>query len=793
MLSLILIIVVIVVVVMLSRKEREAREKLDYYSLSYRQGYWDGVRAAEQGVSSTNSDGSLAQAVMPPSDLNGQPLAPPVAPSAHRKDNHLTVNIALYVASLLLVGGISLFVRLFMPGSEAAFIWALVTAMAYYGFGFLLYQSMPILKPVAIAFVGTALAAMPYAGYLLHQSFISDASVCWLVASLVCLVAYFYAAVRLHSEIIGYAMIVILVSSADSLVSTLGASILWFIVAVMVVGAAITFISLAWPKWLPEVFRRPFIATQHVLVPFAVVWSLLLWSQLGATEYAIVFAVATLYYGAAALQSKVGSMRRTWLWALARTTLTIAAGFLTFEVTSSMYAVGAILAAIGIVQAIVSALHVPPRVRVKNQHEFWLWGGLALVVLASFMSVGAVGWAAEVTVELAGVVLIAAAIAWHVRRSEFLSFSVYGLTLLPLIGGYYLWHSVITDWEIVITYAVLTLLMPVLRWRFVRLTDQVNLGLVYVAQVAFSCMAVLMGLITNTPDNHWWLTVAFMVVTLAAYTSTWIEKRHVAAIVANSLAVVMLFSLAYSLHLTGYRTLFFTAAISFVGFYGSYLVLRYKMDEAKNYRTMWGSAMVAGVGLSLIGMFTEDRLLAAGFGLIFLVAGGALAYYDYEHRRMRFADIGLIVITVGLQRLLVSAVPGITTLLYSHWWAAVAFALAYLHSKYGDRSQDTELAKLYRVAALVVITLYGLWYAVAHGAEEWARIIFLLEHVVLVAYGLVRNSKLYTIWGAVGVTIAVLVMLPGFAFLLLPLLGLGIIAVVVLVIARNNTPPTLPK
>lgn len=784
MLSFILIVAVIILSVLLARKGQGTAEKLDYTSISYRQGYWDGVRASEQGASSTKNA---------PEQIATNVAVPAVASAVIHKspaDNHVTVNISLYVASLLLVGGISLFVRLFMPGSGAAFFWALATVAAYYGFGFMLYRSMPILKPVSIAFVGTALAAMPYVGYLLHQAFIPDANMAWLMTSIICLLAYFYAAIRLQSEIIGYALIVVLISTANSFAGVLGAGILWFVVAVMAVGAAITFVAAANPRWLPQVFKRPFIVTQHVIVPLAVAWALMLWSELGAMEYAVTFAVATLYYGAAALQSTQASMRRTWLWALARGTITVAIGCLVYLVTDQMYMVGIAMAVVGALQVVLSVLNLPVGRRIVNQHEVWAWGGFGLMVFGSWM-IGGDGWAERMVIILASLLVVAAVVAWYLRRSSFLGFLVYAATLLPYIICYHLLDAT-PAWVSVVAYMVLLLSVPLGRWRVARRNTQpVELGLVYAAQAAFSVMLVCVGGAADQSVQHHWVALSWVVVALVAYLMVYLGKRVWALIVANALAIIALFTVAYALHLTGMRSLFFVTAIGFVGFFAAYMVLRLRNRGTTLHFTLWLSAIIVALLFSIIGMFDGSKALAYAFGLLLVVAGAVMAYDDYENRRLRFADIGFVAVTLGLQRMLYVTAPEISSLLYSHWWAALGFTLAYMHAKYGVSSQSAGVTRLYKVVGLIVITLYGLIYTGAHGAESWAKAVFLAEHALIVVYGLVRNSRLFTIWGAVGVTLAILIMLPALAFIMLPLLGVGIIAAVVYVIAKNNrtTPP----
>ena len=787
MLYIILIITIVVMAFSLSRKSREARETLDYKSMSYRQGYWDGVRAAEQGKSSTLQDDSTTPT---PAVAAAAAHQAPNVPATPKSDMHITINVSLYVASLLLVGGVSLLVRLFMPGT--GFFWGLATVVAYYGFGFALYTSMPILRSVSIAFVGTALAAMPYVGYLLYQSYIPDGVFVWFLTSIVCLVAYFYAAIRLQSEVIGYAIIALLISAASSFVGLFGASILWFVVAVMAIGAAITFIAAARPSWLPKALAKPFIVTQHVIVPLAVVWALMMVTLLGAMEYAIVFAVATLYYGAAAVQSPQGSRRRTWLWAVARGTLTIAAGWLVYLITSQVAMVGIALAIFGLVQVVVSALYSQPRQRVANQHEFWLWGGLGLMVISTWMVGGMSGWELRLGVILAALTVVAGIVALLLRRSSFIGFSLYGLVLLPYVVTALLLSGV-PVWVPASIYTLFVLIVPLCRQFVARKSSKVDTGLIYSAQAAFSVMALSFGGQVTTATQYWWLAVPMIATTLSLYWHMAQTGRRWLAVVANCMTIASLFAVAQAFMLEGSRALFFVTSVSVIAFYGSYLFEKMRASEEVSVigKIMWGTAIIVGLVLPLFGMFDSSTALAYAFGLVIVVTGSLLLYDDYSRRSLKYADIGAIAVSIGLQRMLELTIPDMSGLLYSHWWIALALGLAYLHRRFGSQvRRSVAPATVYQVVALSIMTIYGLIYTSSHSSEDWIKAVFLLEHALCVVYGLVRNVRLFTLWGAVGVTIAILSMLPGFGFILLPLLGMSIIGAVIYVIIKNNkTPP----
>ncbi len=66
------------------------------------------------------------------------------------------------------------------------------------------------------------------------------------------------------------------------------------------------------------------------------------------------------------------------------------------------------------------------------------------------------------------------------------------------------------------------------------------------------------------------------------------------------------------------------------------------------------------------------------------------------------------------------------------------------------------------------------------------EILFLVEHSLMVIIGLALGRRLITIWGAVGVTLALIYLLSGYAYALAILAGLSIITAVVVVVARRQ-------
>ena len=87
----------------------------------------------------------------------------------------------------------------------------------------------------------------------------------------------------------------------------------------------------------------------------------------------------------------------------------------------------------------------------------------------------------------------------------------------------------------------------------------------------------------------------------------------------------------------------------------------------------------------------------------------------------------------------------------------------------------------------VILSGSGLGTVVSGGTGEqlWA----LVAHAGLLAFGLLASRKLFTLWGAAGVALAVLWYLRGYTFLLLALLAVGLIALAVWRLTRVRAAP----
>lgn len=233
------------------------------------------------------------------------------------------LNTILYMASFLLVAAGALFVGAAMPDAVKLFgVWLIVAV--FYIAGFVLHVTSARLRPAAVAFLGTGLALIPFAGFALHEYTALGATVAWVVSSIVGLLAYFAAALRLQNQLVSYLTMAFVLSLAGATTAMASDMLLWQFVVMIGVALVVNMMALMKPTWLPPVFREPIERTGQVVTPLALVASLVSYEHLRMIDYEVVFTVATLHYVIAWVQSR-NIIYETAVRLLANVTLLIVA------------------------------------------------------------------------------------------------------------------------------------------------------------------------------------------------------------------------------------------------------------------------------------------------------------------------------------------------------------------------------------------------------------------------------------------------------------------------------------
>lgn len=731
------------------------RNFVDYESKTYAQGYWDGYRAHQKE----------AGGAAPVEEVTAQPLqlaetAKPMSAEDKEARDLQNINLALYVASFLLVAAAALFIGTALPES-VKFVGTWLITAAFYGGGLWLYGQVAKLRPAAVAFAGTGLALLPFTGIAMYNFVLPDAALCWLVTSLIGVAAFVYATIRLQSQVVAYFAIAFMVSLASASVATVGAGLIWYFVVLIAFGSLVTVAAKLRPTWLPPVFATPIQQSSLWIVPLTLAASLLAGAALRLLDYEIITAVAAVYYGAVAYS--VPAQRRDAFF-VARALASIFALLVAYDIANSWTAVGVAATIVGGLQAAGSALLQQKWRLADPLNEAWLWIGLGLQAIAPLFVLAGDMWALTVSSQLAVAAVTSVGLALWLRRSLVVALAVYAGLLLPAIFvGVYL--ELEPQWTAAV-YVLMSATMVAVRYVFAR--QYPSLLMILTSAYALYVAASLLVALTATTG---WTAIMWTLAAAVMYGVTMVERRPWLVLVGNGLLLGGFAWLLEHWHAPVEWRGLAVAWLAFVAFYGAYWLLQTEGKYQEYARNMlWTGLGVAGV-LALLNLDVTnfDAIVAAGLTVV--VVALAVAMEGENQRLLGYYDAAAILATIGLQRIVTVAVPGLDGLVYSHWWVAVLAGLAYMYY----RARQREAMRQRLVIGLVIFSFFSGLAALGGAGDAPYRLIFLLEHAILLIAGLMLSYKLVSIWGAVGVVLAVMWLLSGYTFLLLTIIALALI------------------
>ena len=289
-------------------------------------------------------------------------------------------------------------------------------------------------------------------------------------------------------------------------------------------------------------------------------------------------------------------------------------------------------------------------------------------------------------------------------------------------------------------------------------------------------------ILTFGMDQNWGFGL-WTVATIFTYILVALERQPWLILVANSMLLVSALRLMDIQNVAEQWQALTLSWIAFVIFYGVYWLLKLVSQNQYAVYFWWSAIIVAGViNLSSLFGINHDVVIAAGWGLA--AVSSAIAYEGFANNKYEYIDIGVVLATIGLQRVLGVTSPDTNVLVYTHWWA---FATALLSGVYYLDGRHVE-AKTRMNIALTFISLFGGLAALGfYGVSDVPyKTIFLIEHALILFTGAVLSRKQFTIWGAVGVILSVLWMVKDFFYLMLALIALVLIGAAVYALIKQS-------
>jgi hypothetical protein len=298
-----------------------------------------------------------------------------------------------------------------------------------------------------------------------------------------------------------------------------------------------------------------------------------------------------------------------------------------------------------------------------------------------------------------------------------------------------------------------------------------------------TCMFIFEGLAYTTGIEIGWKFSIWLIAALLLYAIVYVERQPVFTLLANTIFVVTVIWFVELMKISSLWQPMIVTWIVFAIFYSVYwsLVLYSKMEYAVYF--WWSAVLITGF-ISFMALSNETLTVAAGITLVGVAA--ALLIEGLSYRHYIYVDVGAIIATIGLQRIVDIKVIDVNWLVYTHWWAIIIVGLALFYYAVDQK----ESAKLRAILALLFVSVFtgmaALGVGIGDEGNTGYRLIFLIEHILMLVAGLIASWKMLTVWGAVGVTLAVLWMLAGYTSILLALAALALIGAAIYALVRQS-------
>ena len=494
--GLIFLIIVIIVVIKLIKLLQRGDSQSSNYSEDYRQGYWDGVRDAQNGCAKIENDNGQIRLVTEnqnaasrfantplnisknenldniiptsistseervntvavpvennierTSHINDEEklfavfmLTLPIEQAPHIDDKEkergrkTTINIALYTASLLLTAGILLLAQAINLSIQLRFglVWLFI--FIYYIIGQILYARLPILKSASTALIGTALAAVPIGGWTMNLLLGIDPAWCWLITSVIGAVLCVDATVRLNSRPLAYVSLLSMFTMTTSLPAVAHAQLVWYYVVMLLFGCLMT-VAAYFSSRFPRQFVEPLNVVNPFIVPMTMFIALSSSAYMGTLDISVLLFASVAYYFTVALVEKSKKMRTYELTTARLLLMVMATSFAMYLSDDNQLVVSVILGLVALGNIIWSAVSMYVQKQYDRHHEIVLWVSFVVSLSALFGVIGS-GDSLRMTVAFTFISVISAislAILFLLRRVRFgIMVVISGILLVPI-------------------------------------------------------------------------------------------------------------------------------------------------------------------------------------------------------------------------------------------------------------------------------------------------------------------------------------------------------------------------
>ncbi len=746
---------VLFLVLWLTKKSKPNNNTIDLNSKTYAQGYWDGHRAHEKEISGVVE--TQKKATIPIKSIDNvktlnqlerlesrKAIFEPIIPvsysmgvtvsknnevidlAAHKAKRDLqNINTTLYVASFLLVAAAALFVGTNLPES-VRFMGVWLITIVFYSVGLILHKTVIKLRPAAVAFVGTGLALLPFTGIAMYSFILQDVAACWLITSIIGLLAFIIAAISLKNQVVAYLAIAFGISLATSSVAVSHAGLIWYFIILMLFGCVMTFMAKLKFNWVPICFSKPINNSNNWIVPLTIVASLLAFNEMTVTDYWLVSLISTFYYAAVAVSSTHG---RDFSIFLTRFLASIAVMLMAYDFSNSSWTIiGITLSAIGVLQVFISTAILPKRIAGDSNNEVWLWIGFIAQLFAPLLIFADQYylWASIITGQLLVLLVVSFGVSFILHRAVVSIFGTVALASLPIIWGIYVMTPTLEYRWIALIFLVFGAIALAIRSTKHLITTSPTLHPFLVVNFA---IFVVESLVFTLNINASWGFAIWAVATLLIYGLMYLERQPWLSLVSNAMIVALIIRFVQPSVESHWLALIciILATITLV------------FLSSRKIITIWPSThqfLVANLGLFIVEslLFTWTIDISWGFA-IWIIATLLIYGLMYLERQPWLSVLANIILSIAIWRFVVPGYEAYWISLIFISFAAVIFVIRAL-TKSSYRLPSILPALLVNIGMFIILSLFN-----TSGLEfGWSLIIWTVASMII--YGLTYVERM---------------------------------------------------
>lgn len=191
----------------------------------------------------------------------------------------------------------------------------------------------------------------------------------------------------------------------------------------------------------------------------------------------------------------------------------------------------------------------------------------------------------------------------------------------------------------------------------------------------------------------------------------------------------------------------------------------------KDKKRLWFSVGALWTSLSigiLSAISSSDSLLETSSALTVVVLALSVALHGFVVKQKNMIEAAVYLATLGLQRSVGINFQDLSIIYYAYWWSATIAAVALW------RKESVAERMIFAVGIITFVSAYE---ALTKGGGY--QLLFLIEHVILLAAGVVFRAQWALWWGVAASVAAVMYFIKDYVYLWLALLGLSLIGLAV--------------